>query len=322
MRKIRTYLDSDTLNLQNMLPDLSKQKNTKKEMKLSDNQPLATQPQRKNQRNKKQDEIQKKDLVTTQTAETQETTSFKTDWSIKMKQVHFTLQGKGGVGKSFISAIMTQYLKSKNEEVIAVDTDPVNATLAGYKAFNTQRLELMEGGSLVERNFDQLIEQIVVEDTNFVVDNGAASFIPLSYYIAENDAINLIGENGKQVIIHTVITGGQAIRDTLSGFASLVEQMPENVKIVVWLNEFFGDIEAEGKSFEEMKVYQNNKDRVLGIVTIARQTGSTFGEDVKKMLDSKMTFEEVAQSPEFGLMSKSRLAKVKTAIFQQLALIM
>lgn len=258
----------------------------------------------------------------TLTAETQETTSFKTDWSITMKQVHFTLQGKGGVGKSFISAIMTQYLKSKNEEVIAVDTDPVNATLAGYKAFNTQRLELMEGGSLVERNFDQLIEQIVVEDTNFVVDNGAASFIPLSYYIAENDAINLIGENGKQVIIHTVITGGQAIRDTLSGFASLVEQMPENVKIVVWLNEFFGDIEAEGKSFEEMKVYQNNKDRVLGIVTIARQTGSTFGEDVKKMLDSKMTFEEVSQSSEFGLMSKSRLAKVKTAIFQQLALIM
>lgn len=322
MRKIRTYLDSDTLNLQNMLPDLSKQKNTKKEMKLSDNQPLATQPQRKNQRNKKQDEIQKKDLVTIQTAETQETTSFKTDWSIKMKQVHFTLQGKGGVGKSFISAIMTQYLKSKNEEVIAVDTDPVNATLAGYKAFNTQRLELMEGGSLVERNFDKLIEQIVVEDTNFVVDNGAASFIPLSYYIAENDAINLIGENGKQVIIHTVITGGQAIRDTLSGFASLVEQMPENVKIVVWLNEFFGDIEAEGKTFEEMKVYQNNKDRVLGIVTIARQTGSTFGEDVKKMLDSKMTFEEVSQSSEFGLMSKSRLAKVKTAIFQQLALIM
>ncbi|MEX8139984.1 conjugal transfer protein TraL [Acinetobacter baumannii] len=239
-----------------------------------------------------------------------------------MKQVHFTLQGKGGVGKSFISSIMTQYIKAKGEPVVAVDTDPVNATLAGYKAFGTQRLELMEGGSLVERNFDQLIEQVVTEDSNFVIDNGAASFIPLSYYIAENDAINVIGEHGKQVIIHTVITGGQAIRDTLSGFASLVEQMPENVKIVVWLNEFFGDIEAEGKSFEEMKVYQNNKDRVLGIIRIARQTGSTFGEDVKRMLDSKLTFDEVAQSPDFGLMSKSRLAKVKTAIFEQLALIM
>ncbi|MDE1475898.1 nucleotide-binding protein [Xenorhabdus bovienii] len=239
-----------------------------------------------------------------------------------MKQVHFTLQGKGGVGKSYISSILIQFLQGKGEAVTAIDTDPVNATLAGYKAFGAQRLELMKDGSLVERNFDRLIEQIVEEDTNFVIDNGAASFIPLSYYIAENDAINLIGENKKQVVIHTVITGGQALRDTLSGFASLIEQMPENAQIIVWLNEFFGDIEAEGKTFEQMKVYQNNKERVLGLVRIARQTGSTFGEDVKLMLDGKLTFDEIKQSPDFGLMSKSRLSKVKTAIFDQLAVVL
>ena len=125
--------------------------------------------------------------------------------------------------------------------------------------------------------------------------------------------------HGKQVVIHTVITGGQAIRDTLAGFASLVEQMPEETRIVVWLNEFFGDIEAEGKTFEEMKVYQNNRDRVHGLVRIARQTGSTFGKDVQLMLDSKLTFDEVAASPDFGLMAKSRLAQVKKAIFEQLA---
>lgn len=235
-----------------------------------------------------------------------------------MKQVHFTLQGKGGVGKSFVSSLLVQYLRAKGDDVTAVDTDPVNATLAGYKAFGTQRLELMEGGSLNERKFDDLVEQVIAEDTNFVIDNGAASFIPLSYYIAENDAINLIGENGKQVVIHTVITGGQAIKDTLGGFASLVEQMPGNAELVVWLNEFFGDIEAEGKSFEEMKVYVKNKDRVRGIVRIARQTGSTFGEDVKLMLDNKLTFDEIATSPGFGLMAKSRLAKVKKSIFEQL----
>ncbi len=239
-----------------------------------------------------------------------------------MKHVHFTLQGKGGVGKSFVSALLVQYLRAKGEDVTAVDTDPVNATLAGYKAFGTQRLELMEGGSLNERKFDNLVEQVIAEDTNFVIDNGAASFIPLSYYIAENDAISLIGENDKQVVIHTVITGGQAIKDTLAGFASLVEQMPGSAEIVVWLNEFFGDIEAEGKAFEEMKVYVNNKDRVRGIVRIARQTGSTFGEDVKLMLDNKLTFEEVAASPDFGLMAKSRLAKVKKAIFEQLDVVL
>lgn len=238
-----------------------------------------------------------------------------------MNQVHFTLQGKGGVGKSFVSSLIVQYLRSKGKDVTAVDTDPVNATLAGYSSFDTVRLELMENGSLIERNFDKLIEQVISEESNFVIDNGAASFIPLSYYIAENDAINLIGENEKQVIIHTVITGGQAMRDTLAGFASLLEQMPANVEIVVWLNEFFGDIEADGKTFEEMKVYQNNKDRIRGIITIARQTGSTFGEDIKLMLDSKLTFDEIAQSENFGIMSKSRLSKVKKAIFEQLDLV-
>lgn len=239
-----------------------------------------------------------------------------------MKQVHFTLQGKGGVGKSFVSSLVAQYLLSKSKPLTIVDTDPVNATLAGYKTFNTQRLELMENGSLVERNFDQLIEQILVEDTNFVIDNGASSFIPLSYYIAENDAINMISNNDKQVIIHTVITGGQAIRDTLAGFASLVEQMPENAQIIVWLNEFFGDIETEGKVFEEMKIYQNYKHRVLGIVRIIRQTGSTFGKDIQLMLDSKLTFDEIAASPDFGLMSKSRLSTVRKGIFDQLAVIL
>jgi hypothetical protein len=235
-----------------------------------------------------------------------------------MKQVHFTLQGKGGVGKTFVSSLIAQYLRSKGEPVVVIDTDPVNATLSGYAAFDTQRLELMVGGSLIERNFDALIERVVEEDSNFVIDNGAASFIPLNFYIAENDAINLIAESGKQVVIHTVITGGQAIRDTLAGFASLVEQMPEQARIVVWLNEFFGDIVAEGKEFEEMKVYLNNKDRVHGIVRIARQTGSTFGKDIQLMLDSKLTFDEVKGSADFGLMAKSRLHRVQEAIYGQM----
>lgn len=235
-----------------------------------------------------------------------------------MKQVHFTLQGKGGVGKSLVSSLIAQYLRDKGEAFLAVDTDPVNATLSGYKAFDTLRLNLMDGGSLVERNFDALIERVIADDSHFVIDNGASSFIPLSYYIAENDAINIIANHGKQVVIHTVITGGQAMRDTLAGFASLVEQMPEKARIVVWLNEFFGDIEAEGKSFEEMAVYAKHRDRVHGLVRIARQTGSTFGKDVQLMLDAKLTFDEINKSPAFGLMAKSRLAQVKKAIFEQL----
>lgn len=257
-----------------------------------------------------------------QLAETITATSCNSKKEISMNQVHITLQGKGGVGKSLISSLIIQYLRGAGQVVTAIDTDPVNATLAGYKAFGTQRLELMDGGSLVERNFDRLIEQIVEEDSNFVVDNGASSFIPLSYYIAENDAFSIIDENGKQVVIHTVITGGQAMGDTLAGLKTIIDQMPGNAKLIVWLNEFFGDIVSpDGRGFEDLKVYTQNKDRIHGIVRIARQTGSTFGEDVKLMLDSKLTFDEINASTDFKLMSKSRLNKIKNSIFEQLAVV-
>lgn len=235
-----------------------------------------------------------------------------------MRQVHMTLQGKGGVGKSLISSIMVQYLLEKGRPVVAVDTDPVNATLFGYAAFNTQRVELMENGSLIERNFDGLIERIVEEDTHFVVDNGAASFIPLAYYLAENDVLNLISTHGKEPVIHTVITGSQAMFDTLAGFVSLAEQIPANVKLIVWLNEFQGAIEHEGKSFEQMKAYLDHKDRVHGLIRIPRQTSSTFGEDIKLMLARKITFAEVEKDSEFKLMAKSRLSQVKRTLFDQL----
>ena len=130
-----------------------------------------------------------------------------------VRTVHFTLQGKGGVGKSFISSLLVQYQLGKGMAVTPVDTDPVNATLAGYKAFNTQRLELMENGSLIERNFDRLIEQVVEDDTNFVIDNGAASFIPLSYYLAENDAIKRI--DGNDLDRHALQLSGDWLTDII-----------------------------------------------------------------------------------------------------------
>ena len=239
-----------------------------------------------------------------------------------MKSVHFTLQGKGGVGKSYISSLITQYLMHKEMSVIAIDTDPVNSTLAGYKALNAELLPLLKEGVIDERRFDQLMERIVTEDSHFVVDNGASSFIPLSNYLTENEAINVLSEHGKQVYIHTIITGGQALSDTLTGFSALARFMPEQARLVVWLNEYFGEIEIGGKSFEHLDPYKAHRDKIFALLTIQKQTSATFGQDVKELLDKKMTFDEVNMSEAFNLMSKSRLNRIKTQLFDQLAVVL
>ncbi|EBM4821413.1 conjugal transfer protein TraL, partial [Salmonella enterica] len=44
--------------------------------------------------------------------------------------INFILQGKGGVGKSFATAILAQYFIDENhmDNIVVGDTDPVNTT--------------------------------------------------------------------------------------------------------------------------------------------------------------------------------------------------
>ena len=91
------------------------------------------------------------------------------------------LQGKGGVGKSFIAAVLAQYMAAKGHAPLCIDTDPVNATFHGYKALNVHRLEIMEGDEINPRHFDSLVDLVASSRHDAIIDNGASSFVPLSH---------------------------------------------------------------------------------------------------------------------------------------------
>jgi CO dehydrogenase nickel-insertion accessory protein CooC1 len=90
--------------------------------------------------------------------------------------IHIGLQGKGGVGKSQISAILSQYLSSKGQDVIGIDADPVNQTVAEYHGLAVSRLDLLKGGSVGQGEFDLLMERFLTESGTFVVDTGGVHF--------------------------------------------------------------------------------------------------------------------------------------------------
>jgi hypothetical protein len=124
------------------------------------------------------------------------------------RKVHSILQGKGGVGKSFVASLLAQhYQVNADGNVVCVDTDPVNATFSGYVAFRTRRVELLDNGVVDSGRFDGLMMSIVEENADVIVDNGASCFIPLTKYLFESDALGVIGDTGRQVILHTVLTG-------------------------------------------------------------------------------------------------------------------
>ena len=231
--------------------------------------------------------------------------------------IHIALQGKGGVGKSLISAILSQYLSSKGQDVCGIDVDPVNQTFSEYQGLRVECLNLLREGSIDQREFDLLMERFLKEVGTFVVDTGASTFIPLWHYILENQALDHLRQKGKRVFVHSVITGGQSLNDTLSGFEALAETMREK-NIVVWLNEYFGSVLQDGAAFADMPTCKKHANKLHGSVAIARRTADTFGRDMEEMISRKLTFDEAVKAADFTIMTKQRLLVVQRDLFEQL----
>lgn len=237
--------------------------------------------------------------------------------ALSARTVHFSLQGKGGVGKSVVASWLAQYLRSKDQPVACIDTDPVNATLSQFRELNVEHLNVLRGGAINEKQFDTLIERVCGADGTWVVDTGATTFVPVWHYMLQHQIFDFLVVQGRRIFVHVVVTGGQAMRDTLAGFKRVAETAPPG-SVIVWLNEYFGEIERDGKGFLDLQLVQECAPKLLGAIRIRERNRNTFGDDVRLMLQHYLTFDEAIQSPEFGLVAKQRLTIIRRDLFEQL----
>lgn len=229
-----------------------------------------------------------------------------------MATVNMVLQGKGGVGKSFVASLLAQYFTEYEYPTTCIDTDPVNTTFAGYKALNADVIEIMEGDDINQRCFDKLMDRIETlpqdDSAQMVVDNGAATFVPLGSYMAENDVTDYIrDETPHRLRLHSVVTGGQAMRDTLEGLKTILTAFPDT-PVVLWLNPYFGNIVRDGVPFGEFQIYKNNIHRFESVIQLPVKNQNTFGQDLTNILNQRMTFREVANS-DLPTMQRHRIKK-------------
>ncbi len=231
---------------------------------------------------------------------------------------HLVLQGKGGIGKSVVASWLGEYLMKRGKAVHCIDGDPVNRSLAQYKALNAEKLDLVnEEGLIVRTRYDALLERFASEDAVFLVDSGSTAFLPLWSYIVEAEVIRVLREAGRKLYVHCVVSGGEMLSDSLLGFDTLARSTPDR-NLVIWVNEYFGPVARDGKTFDQMNVFQIHSGKVLGAVGIPQRSSDTFGATVRLMRERKMTFEEAIQSDQFMLAQKSRLNIVRRDLYEQL----
>lgn len=206
---------------------------------------------------------------------------------MEKRTINIIAQGKGGVGKTFVSTQIAQFYLDSEKESLNIDTDPVNSTFASFEKLNVKHIDLLLDNNINPRKFDEMMELIFESEKDVVIDNGASSFIPLLAYFIENNVFEIFKDMGAEINFHTIIMGGQSLQDTLNGLHQISERIPDYVNLIVWLNEYNGQIEMDGKGFESFKLYKQLQDRIQQLIFVEQRTRETFGEDVKKMLEAK-----------------------------------
>ena len=94
-----------------------------------------------------------------------------------MATLFVTLQGKGGVGKSFLTAAFAQWLVDRGRPVACIDTDTLNPTLLQYKPLKATHLKLAQNHVIDPQALDALVGIVTAapEDAQ-VVDVGSNGF--------------------------------------------------------------------------------------------------------------------------------------------------
>jgi len=235
--------------------------------------------------------------------------------------IHIVLQGKGGVGKSFVALHLAQYFADRGLPTAVFDSDPVTPTLARYRALRVRYINFMRDDDLDVTQFDVLANEIVDASGHVVVlDTGSSNFIPMVNYLKGNGVLRVFSELGRHVVIHSVLVGGAGARETLAGLASTVETL-EAAGYVAWLNSFFGPVIFDGKPFEETKAFGEIKDGLTGIVRIKERAGTHQVLNLnalREMTRRHLTYREAMATAEFSLWDRQRLIEVQREINNEL----
>ena len=233
--------------------------------------------------------------------------------------VHFVLQAKGGIGKSFVSTLLAQHIINETGAARCFDTDQENTTFEHYTALSVRHVVVTGQSRLIDpKKFDALMETLLTETGNFVIDTGANTFSNLLAYMVENEIFPMLMLARKTTYVHTIVGGGDTLADTANGFYAIAQKV-SGTRVVLWLNEHFGEIKtAEGKPFTETLAYRQSAGRLAGTVTLYRRNPATFGEDIRKLNIKRHTIAQALASPEYTLMEKQRLRSFGRDIFGQL----
>ncbi len=137
-----------------------------------------------------------------------------------MAKVHMAMGAKGGIGKSFIAALMAQYLTDNVVDCkpICIDLDFKNKTFSQYAGLDVNLLDVESNGDIDKSKFDVFINRIdsAAPDDIMIVDTGGNIYLALTDYLNSNAVLDLLVEMGNAIVMHVPVMSGADMFPTLN----------------------------------------------------------------------------------------------------------
>lgn len=117
-----------------------------------------------------------------------------------MSDIHFVGGEKGGVGKSVVARLLTQYFIDHTKSFKALDADASHGALLRFYSDYTQPVSLSDAADT-----DRIMQLAVEENQTVLVDLPSQSRKALDNWLSENEILSLAHENTIRVVFWHVM---------------------------------------------------------------------------------------------------------------------
>lgn len=145
-----------------------------------------------------------------------------------MSHIHFIGGEKGGVGKSVVAGLVTQYCIDHELAFVAVDADASHRGLSRHYSPFARTVDLADAQST-----DTIMDLALQTDQHVVVDLPAQSIRNLLAWIESADVLGFASENDVRITFWHVTDGGF---DSVGALAVLVDHFRDRVGYVIMRN--------------------------------------------------------------------------------------
>jgi hypothetical protein len=191
--------------------------------------------------------------------------------------VHIFLASKGGVGKTTLAALTSEWFLNCGESPALFDADAKNtdACLSRFDQLNATRLSDLlitkaDGSEKIsETGFEKLLDSLLTEDGPHLIDTGANTYTQWMAYVSEMSLGEELEAAGKQVFVHVIAAGGEMLEESVANMREIASKSPSQWKLVVWMNEFKSPAKMRtGEHFTQSSALKEIAPRVAGLISM------------------------------------------------------